>query len=360
MKPFPLKMLLLLSMCLYVSACGADTPEVEKARQYGARGKVTLRVVDSTGKPVEKARLSVAFWGSDSSADVVVSEGQTDANGLYPAEGRTTGEVTFTITKEGFYKTHCTYLFYRANSLDKSQSRAMRSTLGEYLLYHQAENSVLKNRWQPWNPTVTVVLRERRNPTAMHVKQVNTRAPLLGQAIGFDLEKGDWVAPYGQGATPDLVIKYTANYENLLTFSKRLEVSFSNPQDGMQSFPLDGSSEFMTMYAAPEHGYEPAIIDETARTPAKILTKSKFADGHYFVFRVRSVTDEQGRIISANYGKIYSKDLVYPPIECSRDGDKHYMLFIYYFNPTSNDRNLEFDPSRNLMPESYLAPVNMP
>lgn len=360
MKRFFLGMTLLLSMCLCLSVRSVDTPEVEKARQHGARGKVTLRVVNSTGKPVEKARLSVAFWSSDSSADVVVSEGQTETNGLYLAEGRTAGEVTFTITKEGFYKTRCTYLFYRANSLDTNESTAIRSTSSEYLLYHQDENRVKNGRWQPWNPTVTVVLKERRNPVAMYVKEVDTRVPLLGQTVGFDLEKGDWVAPYGQGTTPDLIIKYTATYEDLLTFSKRLEVSFSNPQDGIQSFPLDRSSEFMTMYTAPENGYESTIIDETARTRTKILTKSKFAGGHYFVFRVRSVTDERGKIISSNYGKIYGNNLVYPPIECGRDGDEHYMESIYYFNPTANDRNLEFAPSRNLMPEPYLAPINVP
>jgi hypothetical protein len=44
------------------------------------------------------------------------------------------------------------------------------------------------------------------------------------------------------------------------------------------------------------------------------------------------VTDEKGKIISTCYGKIY--------------GD--FLKLTYYFNPTPNDRNLEFDPKRNL------------
>jgi hypothetical protein len=48
---------------------------------------------------------------------------------------------------------------------------------------------------------------------------------------------------------------------------------------------------------------------------------------------VRSKLDEDGNIISANYGNNY--------------GD--FMSFIYNFNPTPNDRNVEFDPSRNLL-----------
>ena len=52
-----------------------------------------------------------------------------------------------------------------------------------------------------------------------------------------------------------------------------------------------------------------------------------------FYFRVRTVTDKDGKIISAHYGKIY--------------GD--FPSFIHYFNGTANDRNLEFDIGRNLL-----------
>jgi hypothetical protein len=48
---------------------------------------------------------------------------------------------------------------------------------------------------------------------------------------------------------------------------------------------------------------------------------------------VRTVLDEMGNIKSAHYGKIY--------------GD--FMQFKYYLNPTPNDRNIEFDPKRNLL-----------
>jgi hypothetical protein len=57
------------------------------------------------------------------------------------------------------------------------------------------------------------------------------------------------------------------------------------------------------------------------------------------------VVDATGKIISANYGKIY--------------GD--FMNFSYYLNPTPNDRNVEFDPKRNLFTklkteEQVMAP----
>lgn len=48
---------------------------------------------------------------------------------------------------------------------------------------------------------------------------------------------------------------------------------------------------------------------------------------------MRTVLDEKGHVKSALYGKIY--------------GD--FMHFRYYLNPTSNSRNVEFDPEQNLM-----------
>jgi hypothetical protein len=37
------------------------------------------------------------------------------------------------------------------------------------------------------------------------------------------------------------------------------------------------------------------------------------------------------------------------------------LIFTYYYNPTANDRNLEFDPKKNLFPASLPgANVNDP
>ncbi len=53
--------------------------------------------------------------------------------------------------------------------------------------------------------------------------------------------------------------------------------------------------------------------------------------GGYF-FRLRTVVDEKGEIVSCHYAKAYG-DI--PDLKI-------------YFNPTPNDPNLEFDPKRNL------------
>lgn len=327
MNRFILATVSLLLCELSIQNLRAESPyaKIDQLRYQRALGKVTLRVVDSLGVPVTNAMLSGAFWRSDSSPDAKVFEGYTDTNGLFSAEGETIHSMNFSITKEGFYK-----------------------TTGEYSFRRTGEDRIRDGRWQPWNPTNTVVLKERRNPVAMYAKRVDVAIPVQDQAIGFDLEKGDWVAPHGKGTTADLVIEYTATYDQPLVFSKRMEVTFSNPRDGVLSFPLDRTSEFMSLYTAPEEGYAPTLIDEQTRTRTKILKSSEIGKGQYLVFRVRSVTNEQGRIVSANYGKIYGSNLDGNPIGYGRSGEEHRMGFNYYFNPTANDRNLEFDPSRNL------------
>ena len=97
----------------------------------------------------------------------------------------------------------------------------------------------------------------------------------------------------------------------------------------------------MSVYSAPEEGYAPTFVEERARTRTKILKSQELGKDQYLIFRVRTVTDKEGKIVSANYGKIYG------PIEYGRMGQADRLMFSYYLNPTANDRNLEFDPSRN-------------
>ena len=85
------------------------------------------------------------------------------------------------------------------------------------------------------------------------------------------------------------------------------------------------------------------------------MKKEQLGESDYLMFRVRTVLDNEGNITSARYGKIYG------PVEYGeeeRGGGG--VRFIYYLNPTANDRNLEFDPSRNLMPNPGSTPVNIP
>jgi hypothetical protein len=62
-----------------------------------------------------------------------------------------------------------------------------------------------------------------------------------------------------------------------------------------------------------------------------------------FFLRTRVKRDQKGQIISANYSKFIGRMNVM--------ANTGWIEFFYYFNPTPNDRNLEFDPDKNLFPK---------
>jgi hypothetical protein len=74
------------------------------------------------------------------------------------------------------------------------------------------------------------------------------------------------------------------------------------------------------------------------------VTKRKLTveDVGYFL-RTRVRLDRDGNIASANYAKIMGDFLV-----ATKGGQ---VAFTYDFNPLPNDRNLEFDPKKNLFPK---------
>ena len=64
--------------------------------------------------------------------------------------------------------------------------------------------------------------------------------------------------------------------------------------------------------------------------------------GQKYFFRVRTKKDDQGKIVSALYGKIYGD------INFDFFSPKTIVAFTYYLNPELNSRNMEFDPKQNL------------
>ena len=336
-----------LFLLLYGGLCcggvGAEYPEVEKARISGALGQVTLHILDSTNQPVVDAKYSTAFWASDSSADAQVREGTTDTNGNLRVEGKTIGDMTFTIIKEGFYKTTGKYWFFRPSGVPIQQSSSINPVSGLWL-YHQDVNSVQNGRWQPWGPTNTVILKERRNPTPMYALNVDASIPLRDKPAGYDLEVGDWISPYGKGKVPDLWITYSADIADILTFSNRLVIAGNDQGDGFQRNEKEAWSSFVSAYEAPLDGYLPEVVLSVERTKNQIIKRELLGESEYLFVRTRTTLDQDGNVSSARYAKIYG------PIEYGDDEQGGSIVrFIYFLNPTPNDRNMEFDPDRNLL-----------
>jgi hypothetical protein len=105
--------------------------------------------------------------------------------------------------------------------------------------------------------------------------------------------------------------------------------------DGILPFGVEPEfqgSMLRSPFIAPESGLLSSHKVIRSRRPGGPEKSNYDPEKHAYFFRIRTVVDSAGQIVSANYGKIY--------------GD--FMNFTYYVNPTPNDRNIEFDPKQNL------------
>lgn len=323
----PLLAAVLISYAVGAEIIMAESPEVIRARQYGAEGEITLRVLDSSGLPVRAADVNAGFYNPHMCGQA--AEGKTDANGCFIAAGIPVEDMRYSIKKEGYYNTEGTYVFNQ----------------------FQRESPVKDGRWQPWNPTISVVLKERRRPIAMYAKRVDAIIPLRGGPVGFDVEAGDWVAPHGRGKEADLFFAYSSIIQDTWTFSNQLVIACRNEMNGLYRADKQLWSDFRSTYEADTDGYRPQFVFSLASTMERLLTDERLKDASYLMFRVRTVLDDEGNIVSARYGKIYG------PIEYgeSDSGSGGKIRFTYYLNPTPNDRNVEFDPEQNLFTDLKIS-----
>jgi hypothetical protein len=202
--------------------------------------------------------------------------------------------------------------------------------------------------WQPWDPTVGLQLKKIGNPIPLYARKFGEGKPIklpeLGKPVGFDLLKGDWVGPYGKGETVDFIFTLNATFGGMTKNGYQIHdsvftVGFPKEGDGIQSVyaqPFAGSVLRLPRYA-PEQGYQTNLFRQMYRHEDGGSAECR-EDQNYF-FRVRTEKDEKGNIVRALYGKIHGE------IGCWQNG---VIRFSYYLNPTPNERNLEFDPSRNL------------
>jgi hypothetical protein len=188
---------------------------------------------------------------------------------------------------------------------------------------------------QGWNikREGTLILRKKRNPTPLAVRRIELVPPSLEKPYAYDLEIGDYVQPYGKGKTPDLVFRSVLlRNDGPIDLDYRLDVSFSNLGDGIISTEQNLWCTLRSPhYLAPNAQYKNKwIYTRTVKPRGGGETSAN--PNRCFYLRVRTKLDTAGKIMSANYAKIY--------------GD--FSKFVYFYNPTPNERNLEFDPDKNL------------
>lgn len=308
--------------------------------------EVKMRVVDEKGEPVTGAMTKIIFIDNASER---VDVGVSGPDGRFSSRGRGTNSVMLKASKDGHYQA-------RVEGLSKDTD-------------HDIE----------------VVLPRIINPISLFAMRINTAHrrpgdemtfPVHNQWVGFDLEVADWVVPHGKGKVSDFLLRFTNDFKGFRssrrTLDERIEIhkrllSFSKEEwtedkfkihsgkwDGLveMSFPGEGEgilevkrfidySPMKLPHLAPDDGYS-FTWKRTVNNYIHSGTPNPL-DRVGFFLRTRVKKDQQGRIISANYAKFVGTMNV-----IANTGE---VEFCYYFNPTPNDRNLEFDPKQNLFPK---------
>ena len=228
--------------------------------------------------------------------------------------------------------------------------------------------------WQPDNLVATIRLQRVEHPIPLCVKRVELRDYARGiggfdgtnSVLRFDLMKGDWLPPYGKGEVADMRInsklritdkerkfRYsTKKVENVLFYELVNGITFGGGEDFVQSFNADATAGIKLRTAE-----DVKSANETTRVRGmrKKIAKNKNWHCEYFTdslpdrcytFRIRSRRNEKGELVEAYYGKIYGD------FEFEGDDKKGLIgvKFLYYLNPKSLDRNLEWDMKTNLCP----------
>lgn len=307
---------------LFLCVCGMAVVVTADLLSPYHRGRVTVRVVDEQGIPVPNATAGIGFsknipagkgWGTRPFSIT----GQTDTNGIFSAEAEGNPSGSCSARKEGYYP-----------------------TLGIDFMF----TNVVDDRWEPWNPTLEIVLRKIVNPVPMYAKRVEAFIPPMNEPIGFDLAKGDWVVPYGKGDVEDFTFLFRGRFTGARDRDETLQLTFGGSKDGIQGISASPShgSQLRLPPEAPEHGYTNLWVREKTMHPGSPRRNQEIQPDQNYFFRVRSVVDEQGKIKDAKYGKLHGDfDFGYA------DSNKVLLTFTYYLNPDGT-RNMEFDPSRNL------------
>lgn len=283
----------------------------------GPLAKMTVHVVDEKGEPVPDATVTIRFFEDRTNVRKSWSIGKTDKQGKYTAQGRHRDvNLDAAVEKEGYYEGGTDGVDFK---------------------------DVVLGKLQPWNPVAEVILRPIVTPVALYAKRVQTEIPVLDRPCGYDLEKGDWVAPYGHGMASDFIFTAQREYTSRNDYEVRVQLSFSNPKDGVlkTSFPKIGKdSAFRWEREAPQVGYGQPVLLREAVHGNTFIESFKEDDAHFF--RVRAAGDSSG-ITRGNYGKISGGLRLY-----GANSQTCILRFVYYFNPISQDRNLEWDIKKNL------------
>ena len=309
---------MIILLCKVLCAQGESVAILKELRARGGLATFELTVKDDQGAPVDGAEGYAAFWKPSGDEE---KRALSDERGHLTLTGVSWVDGVYSVTKEGYYETRGRATF---SAPDKSFG-------------------FFERRY--WLPVVReVTLKKVRNPVPMYVyHRVILKMPTFEKPLALDLQRMDWVQPYGSGIEADVMISVEAepqSYENSEVSPRKVTLTFVRAGDGAQLHEKDNSVFPTTYHAKVFDPFHPVLTLSFGKN-GRFLQ-----DTQYLVFRVRTELDENGTPKRAYYGKILGGGNIY-------FGDEIWLTAVY-FNPTVNDTNLEFDPERNLVPKKEL------
>lgn len=282
----------------------------------GALAQVKIMVVDQCGAVVSGAKIWGGFTCGSRMNDYVLVDGFTDTNGMYVAQGMCNEYLRFDVRKEGYYRTREKIFFCESN----------------------ADPIVKDGKWQPYGELRTVVLKQIRSPgrcTPFERRLRDVTIPKFNIWMGFDLEKGSWISPWGNGVCADMLLRFSSHETDVYhNYRYEMDVSFTNnPFGGAYVAKLDSYSDLKTAYCANTNTcFQREMRFYSESEPGRMRTSSILDDSSYLVYRTRTKVDADGRMTSANYGMIKGAWLFDSKGITFSDG---------CFNPIVNDLSIE-------------------
>ena len=311
---------------------------------FGGRVHIMVNVVDSmTGAPIPNMKVHGGFrnsspgWGIASKDNS--DEKVTGDDGMCRLSGSTEAGHSCCIVRnnDGYYDS------------------------GWYSFDYDERSFFSLGRWMPDNVVVTARLDRIVNPVPLYVGRSrslrNMRDALDdGAVVAYDLLKNDWLPPWGNGDFGDMSFackktvlgeephRYPSGIHTNQFYRCDVRVTFPGKGNGMiESMPSKLAG--IKLRVAPETGYYAERICWRGRMN-RTEYKDNFDEDRCYYIRIRTEFDESGNVRKAIYGKIYGDF----KLEDKKNGIKD-VSFLYYLNPTPNDRNLEWDRKNNLCPK---------
>lgn len=297
-----------------IDISGSSYHDVKWGAQNSADAKVYYNVIDTSGFPVVDADVYVGYYTDYPKLKTQKEMLKTDSEGRFVVAGNLNHRIGVSVDKDGWYR-----------SFDCVELRKTKS-----------DPAIVDGKWQPYGEKRTIVLKPYCNPQKMSgiYKYADITIPAFDKWLSYDFEKSSWLPPFGDGVTPDVLMRFTfkTGANRYFDFESTMEVSFTNTVYG--GFYIKSKDEFSELKYAYKADTNQVFISSIKFSDNGSLDdkgKKYLADNEYMVFRTRTKVDEFGRILSAHYGKILGG---------WRFGERMHIMG-YSFNSIPNDTNLE-------------------